>query len=317
MSGRTPARRELHNWDRLRVFAEVSRTGSVAGAAEALGVTAPAVSQQLRRLESELGTRLVEPMGRGIVLTSAGHRVAREARGMARALGELVRALPALAGEAAGPVRIGAPMSVLAPLLAPALARLQTTHPDLEPQLVDGEASDFLARLADYGLDAAIVERWPSDAPQPSRGLAERALLREPVHIVVPQRLAAPEPRSLREALAGLGETPWVVCPPGSGALETLRQLTRAHGRTARIAHLISSYPAQLELVAAGLACALVPASAAECAPGTHRLAVDTGIERTIGLLTRAGDDRHAVTALVDALAAGGAEPAAPTPPPP
>src|SRR3712207_2101875 len=62
---------------RVLVFREVARAGSLAGAARALGWTQPAVSQQVRQLEREVGTALVVRQGRGVALTEAGRVLLR------------------------------------------------------------------------------------------------------------------------------------------------------------------------------------------------------------------------------------------------
>ena len=68
---------------RLLVFREVARTGSLGGAARALGWTQPAVSQHVRRLEADAGTPLVVRAGRGVTLTEAGRVLLRHAEAVA------------------------------------------------------------------------------------------------------------------------------------------------------------------------------------------------------------------------------------------
>lgn len=301
----------MQNWDRLRVFATVAQAGSVGAAAQELGVTPPAVTQQIRKLERDLRTELVVPRGRGITLTAAGQRVADYAHDMRDGIRALARDLDALAGTVGGPLEIGAPMSVNRSLLLPALRRLVDHHPAVAPHIYDGEAADFIAHLGTYALDAAIVERWPVDGLALGKNYRSVVLRSEPVRIVVPMEFARDRDVSsggLRGALAALHRKPWVVCPPGSGSLNTLRWLGRSHGLHVNVAHLISSLESQLEVVAAGLACALLPESAlqgaAQHAPGDALsvLDVDTGITRQVEAVVRVDDDRPVIDALLEEL---------------
>ena len=82
-------------WDRLRVFDAVAHTGSVGAAARLLQMSGSAVSQQLRRLQAEIGTSLVEPAGRGIRLTHDGLVLAEHTRELAEIVRRAQRDLPA------------------------------------------------------------------------------------------------------------------------------------------------------------------------------------------------------------------------------
>src|SRR5699024_8540065 len=95
------------SWERLRIFAALAKHGSVTAAADALHLTRPAVSQQLRKLEREARCQLVEPDGRGIRLTAAGEIVAQSATSLANTVSDTERDLAALGGQAGGPFRIG------------------------------------------------------------------------------------------------------------------------------------------------------------------------------------------------------------------
>jgi len=97
---------------RLMVFREVARAGSLAGAARALGWTQPAVSQQIKRFETENGTPLVVRQGRGVVLTEAGRVLLVHAEAVADRLAAAEQEVAALAGLGGGVVRLAAFPSV-------------------------------------------------------------------------------------------------------------------------------------------------------------------------------------------------------------
>lgn len=129
------------SWDRLRVFDAVAEHGSVGAAAAALHITGPAVTQQLRKLERETGTRLVEPDGRGIRLTAAGHVLAGHAAAAAATVAGAERDLAALHDDAAGPLRIGSVASALRTLLPEVIDGLAAAHPGWSPPSTTARSS--------------------------------------------------------------------------------------------------------------------------------------------------------------------------------
>jgi DNA-binding transcriptional LysR family regulator len=289
----------MQQWDRLRVFDAVAEHGSVRAAAEALYVSGPAVSQQLRKLEREVGTALVEPSGRGIRLTAAGAVLARHARAVRQVVRRADDELSELTGEIGGRLRIGGVMSAIRTLLGPAVAELVAHHPRVEPVIVDGEAPEFVEMLAGRRLDAAIVESWASNSFPRLSSLRAEPLLDEPVDLAVPAGLV-PRPRSIVEA----ADQPWVVCPAGSGPYTTVVDVLRHAGLDPDIRYEISSYTGQLDLVASGLAVALVPRLARATADprGVDFVTLDAPLRRRLHLVTREGDDRPVVAELAAAL---------------
>ncbi|HET7902664.1 MAG TPA: LysR family transcriptional regulator [Candidatus Nanopelagicales bacterium] len=144
----------------LRTLAAVGRTGSFSRAAEDLGYTQPAVSQQVARLESLTGTRLVERPGgpRAVSLTPAGELLVARAETLA---GELARAradLEALAAGESGVLRVGCFSSVGVRLLPAALRELSAQRPGMSVRLVEAEDDGDLLDLLEAGrLDVAFV----------------------------------------------------------------------------------------------------------------------------------------------------------------
>jgi len=114
---------------RLGVLQAVAVHGSVAGAAGALRLSPPAVSQQLLALERETGASLIDRSGRQVGLTAAGRLLAAHGERVAAQLRQAERDLAGLTGQASGPVRIAAFQSVMAPLIGPALRSLAAASP--------------------------------------------------------------------------------------------------------------------------------------------------------------------------------------------
>ena len=168
---------------RLLVLREVAAHGSVSGAAEALGYTPSAVSQQLGALERETGRALVERHGRGI-------RADRRPRGMLLphahdVLAALERADAALAAQRVELHRhaSGSPRSRprRARCCPPRSPRCAQTHPRLRVDLTELEPHESLPALALGRIDVAVAHEYDLVARDAARDLRRREILREPV----------------------------------------------------------------------------------------------------------------------------------------
>ena len=100
------------NWDDIRIFLAVARTGSLTEAARSLGVSQPTVSRRLQALEAEAGARLFDRLPNRLEPTALGHALAEAATGMAEGAGAVVRRLRQGAGDGGVPVSITATSSV-------------------------------------------------------------------------------------------------------------------------------------------------------------------------------------------------------------
>ncbi|HLU54170.1 MAG TPA: LysR family transcriptional regulator [Pseudonocardia sp.] len=247
--------------DRLRVLVEVAHAGSIAAAAARLGFTPSAVSQQLAKLEREVGAPLVERGRAGTRLTGPGRVLLEHGE---RVLGELRAAEQAVrAAAGAGPQRIavGAFSTAARTLLPRALAALKRERPGIRISLVDIEPPDGYGLVAARELDLLLTHRYPGVSLPPARGLRRRLLLRDPLRLVLPRdhRLAsAPE-----IALADLADEDWVSGAPGMPNRICLESLGPLH-----VAYETRDYEVTLALVAAGLGVSFVPASLVVGHPG-------------------------------------------------
>jgi LysR family glycine cleavage system transcriptional activator len=114
----------------LRAFDAVARLGSLTGAAADLHVTHGAISHQIKALESELGTAVLERAGRGVRLTSQGERFALHVRAALDRLASGVQELQARGN--ARRIRVSVVPSFAARWLLPRLGRFMRTHPDVD-----------------------------------------------------------------------------------------------------------------------------------------------------------------------------------------
>lgn len=249
---------------RLRVLEAVAMHGSVAAAAEALHVTAPAVSQQLLALEREAGASLVDRSGRQVRLTAAGRLLAGHGEKIAAQLRQAERDLAELTGQAAGPVRIAAFQSVMAPLIGPVLRDLAAGNPAIQPAVTErwGPAAVADLRLGD--LDIVLTEYDAAGPPPAEPGLGLRHLAFDPFLLVIPPDWQV-TPRTLRD-LAG---RPWVAGPPGTACDHALRRLSAEAGLDIAAVDVCVEFPSVLALVAAGRGAAVIPQLALAQAPVT------------------------------------------------
>jgi DNA-binding transcriptional LysR family regulator len=183
----------------LTYFVTVAEELSFGRAAQRLHIVQPAVSQQIRRLERELGVPLFDRSSRHVRLTAAGERLLPEARAV---LGAAARARQVAAGITAGTegiLRVGTSQG-LGERLDHLLEQLRTTTPHLQVRLVSAPAAERIARVRAGELDAAFV-RAVTAAP----GVELLPMWQDPLTVALPAAhpLAA-QPTILLRQLAGI-----------------------------------------------------------------------------------------------------------------
>jgi DNA-binding transcriptional LysR family regulator len=244
----------------LIYFDAVVRHGGFTRAAESLHIAQPAISAQIRRLETELGTVLLQRSTRRVSLTHAGELFWARTR---RALDELDAAradLDQLASVLRGRVRIGA-TQVLGTLHLPMqLADFSRRYPGLGLTLRSGLMEVLLEALDGGELDVVL---GPIHADLSPRYVA-RPLVDESLVLISPPGHRFSDPSG---SLAAARDESFVCLPAGSGLHEILTQAAAAVGFVPRIEFETYSPASIRELVAAGLGVALVAGSAAR-APG-------------------------------------------------
>src|SRR3954469_3039547 len=139
------------NLDYLRAFVDVIERGSFSAAARRLDLTQPAVSLQVRQLESRLGVRLVERVGRTARPTAAGAELLEHARRIEAVVATALDRMATHATGALGRVRLGTGASACAFLLPPILRDLRRRFPTLEITVATGNSPDIV-KAVDYNL---------------------------------------------------------------------------------------------------------------------------------------------------------------------
>jgi DNA-binding transcriptional LysR family regulator len=272
------------NLERLRTLDALARHGSVSGAAAGLHVTTSAVSQQMAKLEREVGQQLLAKNGRGVRLTDAGRLLAEHA-GRILSQVELAQSdLEAHRGQVVGELRISAFPTAARGLFPRALAALRAEHPGLRLRSQELEPEMGVAGVVRGDLDLAVVLDWYNKPMPLPDGLVKAAILDDPADVAMP----ADHP------LAGRREV----------GLEDF-----AKGVEPRIGHRAAETHTQLGLVAAGLGVCVAPLLGRDPVPdGVVTVPVRQRVRRHVYVVWRADADRRpSIRAAVKALRGVGA----------
>ena len=270
----------------LRVLRAVAATGSFSAAGRELGCTQPAVSQQMKALESSVGTPLLVRSGREMRLTQAGEALVRHAAGILSGLTAAEEEVAAIAGLRAGRVRLVSFPSGSSTLVPTALAALRAAHPGTRVSLEEAEPPQSVEMLREGDCDVALAFRYEGAA----RGgdewedLVVRPLLRDRLVALVPDRHRLARAGSV--AIGDLAREPWIAgCPRCRGQLV---EVCEGAGFTPRIDFATDDYPAVVGLVGAGLGVAVLPQLAIESVRprGARTVTLEPAVRREIVALT-------------------------------
>ncbi|MEV8122855.1 LysR family transcriptional regulator [Streptomyces sp. NPDC085944] len=291
----------------LRVLRAVASTGSFSAAGRELGCTQPAVSQQMKALESSVGTPLLVRTGREMRLTQAGEALVRHAAGIIAGLTAAEEEVAAIAGLRAGRVRLVSFPSGSSTLVPTALAALRAAHPGTRVSLEEAEPPKSVELLREGDCDVALAFRYEGAAgAEEWDDLVVRPLLTDRLVALVPEghRLAR---TAGAVAIGELARESWIAgCPRCRGQLV---EVCEGAGFSPRIDFATDDYPAVVGLVGAGLGVAVLPQLAVESVRprGVRTVTLKPAVRREIVALTLPDLAQvPAVTATLDELARAG-----------
>ncbi|WP_149540691.1 LysR family transcriptional regulator [Siccirubricoccus phaeus] len=268
----------------LRAFLVTVELGSVAAAARNLGLTQPAVGQQLRELEGQLRVRLFEKLGTRLHPTPAGQALLEPAREVLAAVKRLHEAGGRFRAGDAGHVRLGTGATACIYFLPGPLRRTRHSLPGVEIAVSTGNTAPMLQALVEGTLDVALVTATPDEVPT---SLIAELLFHDPLQALLPRGLGSVLPACPRPD--DLANRPLLLHSRGS----TTRNLTDAWFQKAGLAVApgmeFDSIAAIKELVAAGLGCSIVPGMAVRVEhPEMEARPLDPPLQRPISLVLRA-----------------------------
>jgi DNA-binding transcriptional LysR family regulator len=261
----------------------VARLGSLGQAAAEHGISQPAASTRIRRLERQLGVPLIERSPRGSHLTPDGELVAGWAQAAVDAAAALDAGVTSLRARSDAVLRVAASMTVAEYLLPGWLTMLRARDPATAVALTAGNSAEVAAAVLDGDADLGFVE-----GPDLPPGLASHEVGADRLTVVVPPGHRWEKRRSGITA-AELAATPLVTREPGSGTRRYFEDALRGQGGLDHVPPVaeLSSTTAIKSAVAAGIGPSVLSslAVAPELAAGTLRPVKVTGLDLSRRLL--------------------------------
>lgn len=257
-----PRHATLHQ---LRIFLAVARHGSFARAAEALHLSPPTLSLQVKQLADTVGQPLFEQLGKKIYLTAAGQTLAEACEDVEARLERLSQDLAALQGVERGRLRL-AILTTVKYTVPKLLGGFCAAHPGIEVAMLVGNREMLLQRLTANQDDLFIMGQPPEAMDVVCEDFADNplVLVAPPGHPLEGER--AIDPQRLRHE-------PFILREPGSGTRLTAERFFAAQGITLRNRLEVGSNEAIKQTVAGGLGLAVLSATTvtAELALGELR----------------------------------------------
>lgn len=241
----------------LRYFVQIVESGSLAKASRQLFIAQPALSQQMARLEDEVGKALLLRSSRGVVPTDNGEALYHHAKFMLRQMEQAVSVARQDSAALSGRVAVGLAPTTVCALGLPLIDHLRATHPGVVINVVEG-LSGHLEHMTRLGqLDLALLF-----SPTAASELSAEALLHEELFVIVaadnPLVPAGRTSLSLQE-VAGL---PLILPSPGHGLRRRIAlEFERAALPIGAVAE-IDSLPLLMQCVGRGMGATIKPMAA-------------------------------------------------------
>lgn len=271
---------ELHQ---LRYFCAVADTGSFSRAAEQSHVSQPSLSQQIMKLEDELGARLFDRLGRSVRLTELGKTFLPRARAVLRELeaarGDVVEQKDSVAGS----VTIGAIPTVAPYLLPRVLTAFSKKFPQVQLSVIEEITPVLLDRLRAGTVDVAVLA-----LPVRGHEFESRPLLTEPLFAALPQKHKLVRRRSI--SVKDIRKEPFLLLRDG----HCFRENAIAACDRARVHPQVifesGQFSSLLGMVGAGMGVSLVPQMAVDKKPGCRYVEIsDAEATRTVAAVVLRG----------------------------
>jgi LysR family hydrogen peroxide-inducible transcriptional activator len=267
---------EIHQ---LRYFCAVVRNGTFTRAALEERVAQPSLSQQILKLETELGAKLFERCPRSVRLTPFGSAFLPRAERILRELSEAKAEVVEMSGRDQGEIRLGA-IPTLAPyILPPVLSILSCQHPGIAVTIIE----DTTQVLVDK-LHAGTVHMVLAALPVPGTELISLDLFREPFFIVLPESHRLSTRKAIR--LEELRSEPFLLLKEGHCFRESALALCRKAKVAPNVVFESGQFATILGLVSAGMGISAVPKMAVQPVRGCKFIPLSNkNAVRRIGVL--------------------------------
>lgn len=275
----------------VRYFTVVAEHGHFGRAATALRIAQPSLSRQIRRLEQQLGARLLDRTPRGTTLTAAGTAFLPQARSLLRAAARA--GAQARAAASPGRVVVGYTNGII---ITPAARAMRAARPDADVRIRHVAFDEPHVALLDHQVDVLVAR-----LPFPTRGLRVTVLYEEPRAVLVSRehRLAGKETVTLDD----IADEPMPRLPGADPVWTAYWRLEpRPDGGSAPEGPTIDALEDKFEAVAAGQAVAVAVAAAAALRPDIVAVPLD-GVEPSHVVLARRAEERNRLVTDFEKLA--------------
>lgn len=278
----------------MRYVLAVAEHENFSLAAQACHVGQPALSQQISKLEKELGVALFYRNSRGATLTEAGREFVHRAREIIQRSEALESEMSFYAGLRRGTLNLGIITSLQCIDFGGLLSAFCGSYPDISVNIVQGGTHNLVQQLVERKIDAAFLNRPPSGLP----GSVEFIKLGEDTyHLAVPDN--HPLAKRERVSLAELKDEHFIFHQTGQVASELCLRACREAGFEPNIVCRSGSPTTGLYMVQGGLGIALFPSEEfqARTLDGVVELQLEETIRKEVGVAWR----KDAASSLVDA----------------
>ncbi|WDY55969.1 LysR family transcriptional regulator [Pseudomonas sp. PSKL.D1] len=240
--------------EQLITFATVAEHGNISHAAQALHLSQPAVSGQLKVLQEAFGEPLYQRAGRGVRLTAAGEQLLAHAQRLRETFHQAQALRDALRGLERGTLRIGASTTPASYLLPYLIADFHGRYPDVQVSTSHGNTAEIVAALGD--VDIALIEGPPGQELPLGTGVTPWQ--EDEIVAIVPAGHALAEGEQV--TLQALGDYPLVLRESGSGVRQIVERAFARSGVAMRVALEIAGVEGVKEAVRAGMGIGFVSA---------------------------------------------------------
>lgn len=276
--------------------------GSVQRAADALHVSSSAISQQVAKLEREVGQPLLVRSGRGVRLTDAAVLLASRASSLLEAIEELEGDLDSMRASVGGNLNVSAFPTAARGLGPNLIKQLGKKHPDLSVSLREQEPTESIPALLRGEVDMVIAQDWLNSPIALPSELSKEELFDDVVDVALPHDHCLAKRREV--TLEQLAEQKWVTWPAGTICGDWLVHTYRLAGLEPVVAHTALEHATQLAFVEAGLGAAVIPRLGRGLVPeGVRMVKSSPALRRRVFAAWRTTNARRvSIAAVRDAL---------------
>jgi DNA-binding transcriptional LysR family regulator len=271
----------------LRYFRTIAAMGHMTRAAQVLGVTQPALSAAVKKLEAEVGAPLLDRTGRGVALTDAGRVFLERAQACLRQADAAVEAVRQLVGLEEGSIRVGGGATAITTLLPPVVSTIRARFPGLRFFVREAGSAAVAAAVLSRELDLGIVTLPPKGTwgVPGAEDLLIAPLVDDELRLIVPPA-ATWRPRKAGEfrwkEIAG---EPFVAFEGGTAVRAIIDQAAGDAGVRLGVVMELRSIESIKQMVAAGIGVALVSRLALQVGEGL--VCRDSRLTRVLAIARR------------------------------